>query len=299
MKRILLYIRQIFIIVFLLLCFQNEAISQNNDTIKGKDTTKRIKPGLFIGGSIGLSQTSIKCVGTLAVSQLASSSRSSYLGSLEVGYFFSKYLGLSSGFSYVSYKSQLTLANYQNNFSTTDSEKDVFEMRVTGSNIKELQTVDVLSIPLCVNLRVPFSKQVGLYFKGGVNLAFPLSQKYSSSGTFTYKGFYPAYNDLLENLPAYGFPTNKSLAVDGQLKLKTMGVNMIASGGLDFFIKKKMQIALGVSFSNTSLGVKDGSTSMDKFQLSPDAEHINSFVGGSSKTTAKSMGVEFTFRYFL
>ena len=146
---------------------------------------------------------------------------------------------------------------------------------------------------------MPFSKTGGLFFKGGVNLPFLLNQKYSSSGTFTYKGFYAQYKDLLENLPDYGFPTDKRVAVDALLKLKTMGINPVASGGLDFFIKQKIQIALGIRYNRTILGLNDWPTSTDKFQLSPDAKHINSFVGGSSKTTAQSMGVEFTLRFYL
>jgi hypothetical protein len=159
--------------------------------------------------------------------------------------------------------------------------------------------VDLLSIPLCVNLRVPFSKKIGMYFKGGINMAFSMNQKYTSAGTFTYKGFYPAYNDLLENLPAYGFPTDKSITETGQLKLKTSGISPIISAGFDYVIQKKMQIAVGFSFSNTSLGVKEVTTSLDKFHLSPDAEHVNSFSGGSSKISASSVGVEITFKYFL
>ena len=293
MKRINIYFSQLFIIFFLIFCFLNEAHSQVKDTIKRK------KPGFFVGFSIGPSQTNIKNVGTLSISKLSSNAQNAYFGSVEFGYFFSNYFGLSSGINYVSYKSQLVLDAYQNSYSTIDSENDAFEMRITGSNIKELQTVNILSIPLCVNLQMPVSKKVGLYFKGGINMAFPLSQKYTSSGTFTYKGFYPAYNDLLENLPAYGFPTDKSFSFSGQMKLKTMGVSPIISAGLDYAVKKKMKVAIGFNYNSTLLGVNDGSTSTDKIQLSPDAEHINSFVGGSSKITAQSIGVEITLGYYL
>ena len=293
MNCIKIYFKQFFIILFLVVCFVNQGHSQTTDTVKKK------KPGFYVGISIGPSQTTIKNTGTSAISNLISTSQSAFSGSVEAGYFFSKYLGLSTGISYILYKSQLTLDAYQNSYTTVDSENDIFEMRVTGQGIKELQTVDLLSIPLCVNLRVPFSKKIGMYFKGGINMAFSMNQKYTSTGTFTYKGFYPAYNDLLENLPAYGFPTDKSVTETGQLKLKTSGISPIISAGFDYVIQKKMQIAVEFSFSNTSLGVKEVTTSLDKFQLSPDAEHVNSFSGGSSKISASSVGVEITFKYFL
>ena len=276
-----------------MVCFVNEGHSQSKDSIK------KVKPGFYIGVSLEPTQTTIKNTGTLSISNMVSTSQNAFSGSVEAGYFFSKYLGVSSGINYISYKSQLTLDAYQNSYTTVDSENDNVEMRVTGIGIKELQTVDILSIPLCVNIKVPFSKKVGMYFKGGIGMAFPMNQKYTSSGTFTYKGFYPAYNDLLENLPAYGFPTNKSVSETGQLKLKTIGVSPIVSAGFDYAIQKKMQIAVGFSFINTSLGVNEVTTSIDKFQLSPDAEHINSFTGGSSKISASSVGVEISFKYSL
>ena len=83
------------------------------------------------------------------------------------------------------------------------------------------------------------------------------------------------------------------------MKLKTLGVSPIISVGVDYAIQKKMQIAVWFSFSNTSLGVKESTTSLDKFQLSPDAEHVNSFSGGSSKISASSVGVEISFKYSL
>jgi hypothetical protein len=293
MNCIKIYFRQFLIILFLVVCFVNQGYSQTKDTIKKK------KPGFYVGMSFGPSQTTIKNTGTSSIVNLVSNSQSAFFGSVEAGYFFSKYLGLSSGIRYVSYKSQLTLDAYQNSYTTVDSEKDVFEMRVTGNGIKELQTVNLLSIPLRVNLQVPFSKKVGMYIKGGISMAFLMNQKYTSTGTFTYKGFYPAYNDLLENLPAYGFPTDKSVTQAGQLKLKTLGVSPIISAGFNYAIQKKMQIAVGFSFISTSLGVNDGTTTLDKFQLSPDAEHVNSFSGGSSKISASSIGFEISFKYSL
>ena len=291
MKRITPYISQFFMVLLLLFCFHNEARSQVKDSLKHK------KPGLYVGFSIGPAQTAIKSVGTLSVAQVTSTSQNGYSGSLEIGYLFSKYLGLSSGINFVSYKSQLALADYTNNYTTKDSENDIFEMRVTGSGISELETVNVLSIPLCVNLQAPLCKKFGFFFKGGLNMAFPMSQKYSSSGTFTYKGFYPAYNDLLENLPSYGFPTNKSLAVNGTMQLKTAGISPVFKTGFDYAVKKNMKITLGVSLGSLNLGVKNGTT--NTFQLSPDATHINSFTGGSNKTTASSTGFEIGFRYSL
>ena len=298
--------RQIFIIVFIAVCFQNETYSQDTvlNTSKQQDTvlnTIRIRPGFFVGISWGQSQSTVKNEGTLAISKLVSSPQNSYAGSYEFGYYFSNYFGLSSGINYISYKTKLSLDTYQNQFNTIDSENDAFEMRVTGSAINEEQSVDFIGIPLCLNLRIPISQKAGFYLKGGANLLIPLKQNYTSGGIFTYKGYYPAFNDLLENLPQFGFPTNKQVDGKGELKLKSKGLNLIASAGFDFYVKKKFQLALGVSYNNAQLKSDEPNNtalvSPDKFQLSPDPDHINSFTSGSRKIAAQSVGIEMTLRF--
>ncbi len=292
MKLRIIYIRQILLTVFLIICYQYEAFSQETDISTGK------QPGLFVGLSLGPSQSHIINEGTLSVSELLSSKKNSFSGSVEIGYFFSKYIGLSSGIGFISYKTQLTLDTYHSTFNDIDSENESYELQVSGSDIKEVQNVGFLSIPFCINLRLPFNEKIGFFLQTGVNLAVPLSKNYKSSGTFTYKGYYPAYNVLLEDLSAYGFPSNKSSYTEGELELKPLGFNAIASAGFDFFIQKKIQIAVAACY-NKSLSNISEYTSPDKFQLSPDADQINSLMGGSSKVSAQFVGVRLSFRYYL
>jgi len=139
---------------------------------------------------------------------------------------------------------------------------------------------------------------MGFYLQPGINLAIPITKKYTSSGIFTYKGFYPAYNVLLENLPAYGFPSNINGVTDGTLTIKSLNINALVSAGFDFSIQKNIQIGVGVSYSKSLSNISDY-TSPDKFQLSSDANQINSLMGGSSKATVQSLGVNVRLRYFL
>ena len=270
---------------------QYECYSQEADSVV-------VKPGLFVGLSLGPSQTSISNEGTLSVANLVSGSQNSFGGSLEIGYFFSESIGISSGLGFNSYKSQLTLGTYQNNFNTVDSENEAYERRVSGTGIKEVQNVGFLSLPVCLDIRLPLGKKMGFYLQPGINLAIPITKKYTSSGIFTYKGFYPAYNVLLENLPAYGFPSNINGVTDGTLTIKSLNINALVSAGFDFSIQKNIQIGVGVSYSKSLSNISDY-TSPDKFQLSSDANQINSLMGGSSKATVQSLGVNVRLRYFL
>ena len=284
-------IAHLILAAFLLTGTQYECYSQEADSTV-------VKPGLFVGLSFGPSQTSISNEGTLSVANLVSGSQNSFGGSLEIGYFFSESIGISSGLGFTSYKSQLTLGTYQNNFNTVDSENEAYERRVSGTGIKEVQNVGFLSLPVCLDIRLPLGKKMGFYLQPGINLAIPITKKYTSSGTFTYKGYYPAYNVLLENLPAYGFPSNVNSITNGTLEIKSININALISAGFDFSIQKNIQIGVGVSYSKSLSSISDYA-SPDKFQLSSDANQINSLMGGSSKATVQSLGVNVRLRYFL
>lgn len=292
MKIRIIPILKILFTTFLLIGSLFSAFSQGNDSIKSNGT------GLFIGLSAGPSQTQLKNEGASSVTGIISKKMNSFSGSAEIGYFFLKYIGVSSGIGFASYETQVSLDNYQNKFNTIDSEKEAYERQVFGTNMKEVQKVGFLSIPICLNIRLPLTKAIGFFLQTGVNLALPLSKNYTSSGTFTYKGYYPAYNVLLENLPAYGFPSNKSTVSEGKLDLKPFNVFGIASAGFDFFVKEEIQIGVAVCY-NKSLSNISAYPLSDNFQLSSDVDKVNSFMGGSSKVSAQSMGINISFRYYL
>ena len=276
---------------FLLYC-TSALFSQESDSIPTN------KPGLFAGFSIGAGQSAILTEGVSSVSKMITAKRSSWTGTMEIGYFFSDYFGLSSGINFSFYSGQAELASYANKFTTTDSENESYERRVTGNTISENQNIGLLGIPFSLQLRIPLSKKLGIFMQTGINLSMPLVKKYQSNGTFTYKGYYPSYNVLLENLPAYGFPTNASVTTNGKLELKQLCLNGNAAAGFDFKIQPKVHLVLA-AFYDKSLSTISASTNTESFQLSQDKDLINSLMGGSNQTMLQSMGVKLSLRYFL
>lgn len=277
---------------FLVLCCHTEILAQWTSIRRDQ------KPGLFIGFNLGPSQTQIINEGTLSSSGLLSKKMSVFSGSTEIGYFFSKYIGISSGIGFDSYKTQLTLPSWQNEFSAVDSENEAYEKRVSASGINEVQNSGYLSVPICLNVRVPFSEKAGFFLQGGISMGFPFSKKYTTSGTFTYKGYYPAYNVLLEDLPDYGFASNVNSVSKGDLDLKSSNTNATAAAGFDFFIQPKMLIGIGAFYSK-SLSTVSAYTSPDTFRLSSEVDQINSLMGGSSKVSLESLGIKISLRYYL
>jgi hypothetical protein len=215
----------------------------------------------------------------------------------EIGYFFSDYIGVSSGIGFNSYKSKASLKSYQNSFLTTDSEKETFEMRVSGSGLIEEQKLSYLSVPICLNLRMPVKKSFGVFLKSGLSFALPVHKTYSTNGLFSHKGYYPTYNVVLENLPAYGFENNRNTSVTAQLPVKSFALFAVASAGLDFKVLNNVQIALAGSYSKSLTSISDNAA-VDKFQLSPIVGQINSLMGGSKNVSTQSMGISLSLRYF-
>jgi len=283
---------QILTAAMLIFLLHAEAFSQVSDSLKVK------KPGLFVGLSLGAGQSQIVNSASASVSGLNSIGKNSLMGNLEVGYYFSDYLGLSSGIGYSYFTGQTSLNAYQSKFNTTDSENETYERRVSGTKITEDQKIGFLSIPILLNLRIPFNKKMGMFLQTGVDLDVPVQKTYHSSGTFTYKGYYPAYNVLLENLPAYGFPTNAAISTDGSLQLKPFCLDATASAGFDFQVQRRVKLAFAACYIRSLTNIS-AFPAPDSFQLSSDISQINSLMGGSSQAAVQSLGLKITLRYFL
>lgn len=252
----------------------------------------------FIGVSGVPTQTNISNNGTSVISEVVSTKKNSYCLSVDAGYFFSKYFGLSTGLGLSPYFTRLSLDSYSNSLDTIDSENESYERRISGKYIKENQKIYFLEIPVMINFQCPFSKAIGFYVQSGINLAIPVSKNYSSSGTYTYSGYYPAYNVLLKDIPYEGFKSNVKNDINGELKVKTINPELVASGGFYFCNGKQFQISVGFVYKKMLSDISDYSP-VESFQLSTHENQARSFMEGSEKTTAGSMGIIISLRYYI
>ena len=256
------------------------------------------QPGFFIGGGLGIAKTQIinEAVQEIIITQTTNGN--SIIGSAEIGYFFLRYLGLTLGVNYGQYHSNFYIDAYQNHFNAVDIENEPYELRILGNDIKEIQQFDVLSIPLCVNLRMPLSNLIGAYLQTGINFFVPLSEFYESAGTFTYKGYFPAYNVILEDLPEYGFPSDLRIQSKGTPDLKPLSYGFVASLGIDYLVNKRVQFITAAYFDRSFSGVL-ASPQVGKYYLTANAENLNSILGYSNKVTLQSFGFKVGIRYYL
>jgi hypothetical protein len=292
MKLRLILLKLIIISTLLLIQYRDEIFSQ------GTDLSLKNKPGLFAGINLGVGQAEILNVGIQSVSELLTNKKSSFSGSVEIGYFLSNNIGLSSGIGFVTYNTQVNLSTYQNKFITTDSENESYERRISGTDIEEFQKISFLTIPITANIRLPFNRLTGFFIQPGLNLSVPLGNNYESSGIFSFKGYYAVDNVELTNLTAYDFPSNINSKSGGKLELKSLVINAIAAVGVDYYIQKNIQVAMAACYNKSLSGISEYA-SPDKFQLSAEPDQINSVMGGSSKVTTQAIGLRISLRYFL
>lgn len=276
---------------------QEQAVIQGQPQEQPADSLKIKQHGFFIGFSMAACQSQFTQEGMLSVSGLSTLAKPGILATAEIGYAISRHFGISSGISFFSLNNQVTLNAYQNKFTTTDTENETYERRVTATNITEDQNIACLGIPLIMNLRIPMGRKLGFSLGAGVEMAFPVISKYNSSGIFTYKGYYPRYNVLLENLPAYGFPDKASISTNGNLELKPVWLNGSLNAGFYYALPKNLQLGIAFHYSRSLTDIQSY-ISPEKFQLSSDINQISSMMGGSNNVNYLSAGLAVTLRYF-
>jgi len=292
MRLIKTYITCFISCFILLLLFQTNLQSQSlNNKIP-------VQYHWFIGVSGGPALTDISNNGTSVISGVVSTKKSSYCFSIDAGYFFSKYFGLSTGIVFSPYLAKLSLDSYSNSLDTIDSENENYERRISGKDINETQKIYFLEIPVMLNVKCPFGKAIGFYLQGGINLAIPLSKNYSSSGTFTYTGYYPAYNVILKDIPYEGFKSNVKNDVRGELKVNSFNPGLVASGGFYFCTEKQYQVSVGFFYKKMFSDIS-AYPPVESFQLSTHENQLRSFMEGSEKATAGSMGILVSLRYYI
>jgi len=292
MKPINIISRQLILVILLIIYFQTAAYSQD------EASARRSLSHLIIGLNLAPSQSKINNQVTSSLSKQTSSNKTTISGSLELTYLFSRFMGFSTGVGLSSYSTGLSLDSYADSANLLDSENEAYRHRVKGSDITELQKISFLSVPVLFHLQFPITHRAGFFMQTGVKIAIPLSNTYSSTGTFTYTSYYQSYNVVLKDLPVFGLVSNKTVNHNGSLELKPVSFFADVTVGFQYFIGSKIQIGVGFNY-NRSLSNISKYTSADKFELSPDPTLLNSMMAGSSKAATQAIGFKLSFRYYI
>lgn len=226
------------------------------------------------------------------------SSEMTLFSSIEAGYLFTRHFGASLGFGISSVATNLTMESLKDQFDARDSELEIYERRIQGSDIREKQKISFLNIPLQLNLQGSLSRSVGFYIQSGVNISFPVKKSYNSTGTFTYSGYYHEYNVLIKDIIYEGFQSSVKNDVTGILHLKTVIPEFISSAGLQFFLQKRLQFSTGIIYSKL-LGNPSDYDPGNTFRISTYPGQMQSMMEGAEIVSTGSVGMKIAFRYYL
>lgn len=279
--------------IVLLTVVNSAIISQGTDS-----RSKYVKEGKIYAGIVITPQiTKISNNDFFASSTLNQKGGTSLGFALEGGYFFSKIAGISIGAGMGSYSTELSMDSCSIKFQATDSDLEVYEMRIKGKLIKEEQKLSFLNIPVCVVMKIPAGDKLGFYVKAGLSFNIPIVKTYKGSGIFSYSGYYSAYPVLLQNIPAY-FPSDVETSSSGNIEVKSFSQTLVASGGVTFKLNELIELALGLYF-NKSLGNISTYKPDSNFRLTSKANELNSFMAGSSKAGVQAFGLSLGLKYYL
>ena len=206
------------------------------------DTIVISRPGFYAGFSLGVAQSHLVNDGISSVSNQISNPMNALSGSAEFGYYFSKYFGLSTGIGLSSCNSEVTLNTYQSNFNAVDSESEAYQRQVTGTGIREQEKITFLTVPVCLNFRIPLNKTVGLFMQTGVAIAVPLVKNYISSGIFSYKGYYPAYKSFSKICLLMVFPLMSIVSLTASWSLNRLTLMRLSMLDLIFLFRKRFNL---------------------------------------------------------
>lgn len=289
-----LHIRPLSIIGTILFLSFGKGYSQGTDISVGK------QPHFYVGFSLSPTQSSIINTGSTTISKITSETENSIAVAFEAGYSFSKYFSVSSGLEFSSYISDQALDTFKTSYETTDHDTPAenYVRYIIGSNITEVQNISYMKIPLILYLQLPVNDKFGFYLQTGVNFSIPVKNTYSSKGTFTYKGYYQAYNVYITGVPWERLQKDTLNADQGELKIKSFSTEFISSVGVQMSFKNKMQISLGFFYSRLLSDIS-AYKSTESFVLSSIPTEMKSMMEGSTKATASSFGVKIGFRYYL
>lgn len=223
-------------------------------------------------------------------------SGSSFDFSVEAGYFFSKYLGISAGAGLSSFSATLNLSTYKAKFEAIDGDLESFQMQVSGKNISETQKIGLLSIPICLNCRYPANEKINLFLNAGLSINIPIIKSFTGKGSFTYSGYYPAYPVTIQSFEGY-FPSNHDTNAAGTLQVKSIVPGIVASAGASFSVSRSVQLATGLYF-NKSLG-SISAYNPENYRISSAMDDLQSIMGAVQSKGVQSVGLSIGVKYFL
>jgi hypothetical protein len=188
--------------------------------------------------------------------------KSGFGGAIGAGYtyYFNDFLGAFGGLEVGLSSANIStaLADEGRKLYSDASRNEEFDFRFSAKGYKEKHSAVYLSVPLMAQYRTEISNLFEFYAAGGLKVGFSVSGSYSATiDEVKTSGYFPATEQLFEDMPAHGFSTYKNISSTGKYSFR-MNVSPVVEAGVryrlndDFAIHAGIYIAYGLTDASPS-----------------------------------------------
>lgn len=162
---------------------------------------------------------------------------------LGLGFTFNNYIGIASGITYYSLRTEISSNLYTDQVESYDTEGDYFIMNIEGEDYSESAGADYLQIPMTFMLNIPLNYTFNILLEPSLVYAVVIKSTFETQGTFSYQGYYPDYNVTLTDIPEHGFEDNAEINHSGNLNVRNF-----AGASVKLGLRLKFSSTLSVQF---------------------------------------------------
>lgn len=156
-------------------------------------------------------------------------------GAIKAGYIYSlsNHIGIGTGIEFSQYKQDVFLSNSSATLSNfeVDPSTSAFQYNITANNYKERQTLHAIQIPLFLQYKMNINKGIDFNFRAGAKYFLPVNYKIkATAGYVNGTAYYPDVNLTIDDLPEYGFGSQKNYSASGEYETKGIVMSMFELG---------------------------------------------------------------------
>jgi len=239
--------------------------------------TERLSLSISGGGSYTMLKNTIP--------DSKSTEKAGYTVNVQFNLAISHSFAIGLGVGYSNYSSDVSLDQYYTATASTDSEGDKYEYRLSGTNLKENQSINMFEIPLLLIIQNRERMKFKPYLQVGVKAMLPVQSQFScTAGEIETRGYYSQYNVELSNMPNHGFDLFSLEGVSGKLSSKVSYAALMELG---------TNISLGNSYLTFALFGSCGLSSICQSRELFTVDHVyQSLFSVSSNVVPYSIGLK-------
>jgi hypothetical protein len=118
----------------------------------------------------------------------------------------------------------------------------------------------------------------------------------STSGVYSYKGYYPDYHVVLEDIGYYGYVSDKPLESEPKSSIKSFNISLMSEVGMNMPLTDKLNLNFSVLFQK---GLLNLSGKNEDYIFSDGLNKTNPILDSRGKVSTLFFGINFGIMYKL